>query len=70
MGVERLAMLKYGINAITHFYDNDVRFLRQFLWMPRLETGETNSNKYGRFGPCELLIVDERILNFDISPAR
>jgi len=31
MGVERLAMLKYGINAITHFYDNDVRFLRQFL---------------------------------------
>ncbi len=30
MGVERLAMLKYGINDIRHFYRNDLRFLRQF----------------------------------------
>lgn len=30
MGIERLAMLKYGINDIRHFYNNDVRFLRQF----------------------------------------
>lgn len=30
MGVERIAMLKYGINAITHCFDNDVRFLKQF----------------------------------------
>lgn len=30
MGVERVAMLKYGINAINLFYENDVRFLRQF----------------------------------------
>ncbi len=30
MGVERLAMLKYGINDIRHFYKNDVRFLKQF----------------------------------------
>ena len=30
MGVERITMLKHGINAITHLYDNDVRFLRQF----------------------------------------
>lgn len=30
MGVERIAMLKYGIDDIRHFYQNDVRFLRQF----------------------------------------
>jgi phenylalanyl-tRNA synthetase alpha chain len=29
-GVERLAMLRYGINDIRLFYENDVRFLRQF----------------------------------------
>lgn len=30
MGVERIAMLKYGIEDIRHFYTNDVRFLNQF----------------------------------------
>ncbi|MEK4565853.1 phenylalanine--tRNA ligase subunit alpha [Alkalihalobacillus sp. FSL R5-0424] len=30
MGVERLAMLKYGIDDIRHFYTNDKRFLAQF----------------------------------------
>ncbi len=30
MGIERLAMLRYGINDIRHFFNNDVRFLRQF----------------------------------------
>ncbi len=30
MGVERIAMLKYHINDIRHFYDNDVRFIQQF----------------------------------------
>lgn len=30
MGVERIAMLKYGINDIRLFFENDVRFLRQF----------------------------------------
>ncbi|MDR2736663.1 MAG: phenylalanine--tRNA ligase subunit alpha [Gracilibacteraceae bacterium] len=30
MGVERVAMLKYGIEDIRLIYDNDVRFLRQF----------------------------------------
>lgn len=30
MGVERIAMLKYGIDDIRHFYTNDLRFLRQF----------------------------------------
>ncbi|MCY3826926.1 MAG: phenylalanine--tRNA ligase subunit alpha [Candidatus Dadabacteria bacterium] len=31
MGVERIAMLKYGINDIRLFFENDVRFLRQFV---------------------------------------
>ncbi len=30
MGVERLAMLKYGVEDIRHFFENDLRFLRQF----------------------------------------
>jgi phenylalanyl-tRNA synthetase alpha chain len=30
MGVERLAMLKHGIGDIRLFYENDLRFLRQF----------------------------------------
>lgn len=30
MGVERIAMLKYGIDDIRHFYMNDLRFLKQF----------------------------------------
>jgi len=30
MGVERLAMLKYGIDDIRLLFENDVRFLRQF----------------------------------------
>jgi phenylalanyl-tRNA synthetase alpha chain len=30
IGVERIAMLKYGISHIRSFYENDVRFLDQF----------------------------------------
>ena len=28
--IERIAMLRYGINDIRLFYENDVRFLKQF----------------------------------------
>ncbi|WP_068776411.1 phenylalanine--tRNA ligase subunit alpha [Paenibacillus sp. FJAT-26967] len=31
MGVERVAMLKYGVEDIRHFYTNDLRFLKQFI---------------------------------------
>jgi len=30
MGIERIAMLKFGINDIRLFFSNDLRFLRQF----------------------------------------
>jgi phenylalanyl-tRNA synthetase alpha chain len=30
MGVERLAMLRYGVDDLRSFFDNDVRFLKQF----------------------------------------
>ncbi|MGE6447124.1 hypothetical protein ACQKDL_23760, partial [Pseudomonas bubulae] len=28
--VERLAMLRYGVNDLRLFFDNDLRFLAQF----------------------------------------
>jgi phenylalanyl-tRNA synthetase alpha chain len=31
MGVERLAMLRYGVTDLRAFFENDVRFLQQFL---------------------------------------
>jgi phenylalanyl-tRNA synthetase alpha chain len=30
MGIERIAMLKYGISDIRLFFDNDMRFIEQF----------------------------------------
>lgn len=30
LGIDRMAMLKYGIDHIRHFFENDLRFLEQF----------------------------------------
>ena len=30
MGIERIAMLKYGIMDLRLFFENDIRFLEQF----------------------------------------
>jgi len=30
MGVERIAMLKYRVDDIRKYFENDLRFLRQF----------------------------------------
>ena len=30
MGPDRLTMLRYGVNDLRQFFDNDLRFLRQF----------------------------------------
>jgi phenylalanyl-tRNA synthetase alpha chain len=30
LGVERLAMLRYGVNDLRQFYESDLRFLKQF----------------------------------------
>ncbi|MHB9145075.1 MAG: phenylalanine--tRNA ligase subunit alpha [Symbiobacteriia bacterium] len=30
MGIDRIAMLRYGIDDLRHLFDNDLRFLRQF----------------------------------------
>ena len=30
MGADRIAMLRYGVNDLRLFYENDLRFLRQF----------------------------------------
>jgi len=30
MGADRIALLKYGVDDLQLFFQNDVRFLRQF----------------------------------------
>ncbi len=30
MGIDRIAMLRYGVNDLRLFFENDLRFLRQF----------------------------------------
>jgi phenylalanyl-tRNA synthetase alpha chain len=30
MGIERIALMKYGIDDIRIFFENDLRFLKQF----------------------------------------
>jgi phenylalanyl-tRNA synthetase alpha chain len=30
MGIERIAMLKYGVDDLRLFFENDLRFLGQF----------------------------------------
>jgi phenylalanyl-tRNA synthetase alpha chain len=30
MGIDRMTMLRYGVNDIRLYFDNDLRFLRQF----------------------------------------
>ena len=30
LGVERLAMLRYGVNDLRMFFENDLKFLEQF----------------------------------------
>ena len=30
MGIDRLAMLRYGVDDLRLFFQNDLRFLRQF----------------------------------------
>ena len=34
LGVERFAMLKYGISDLRNFYENDIRWLRHFGFYP------------------------------------
>ena len=30
MGIDRLAMLRYGVNDLRLFFENDLQFLRQY----------------------------------------
>ncbi|HEU4614534.1 MAG TPA: hypothetical protein VFS15_20705 [Kofleriaceae bacterium] len=30
MGLERMAMLRHGVNDIKYYYEGDIRFLEQF----------------------------------------
>ena len=35
LGVERFAMLKYGINDLRMFYDNDLKWLKNYSFSPK-----------------------------------
>ena len=37
MGIDRLAMLRYGVNDLRLFFENDLRFLRQFRAAERMK---------------------------------
>jgi phenylalanyl-tRNA synthetase alpha chain len=30
MGIERIAMLKWQVKDLRHYFENDIRFLKQF----------------------------------------
>ena len=34
MGIERIAMLKYGIPDLRTFYDSDLRWMRHYGFLP------------------------------------
>jgi phenylalanyl-tRNA synthetase alpha chain len=34
MGIERIAMLKYGIPDLRPFYDSDIRWMRHYGFVP------------------------------------
>ena len=36
MGLERIAMLKWRVNDLRHYFENDMRFLRQFASAPEV----------------------------------
>jgi phenylalanyl-tRNA synthetase alpha chain len=31
MGIDRMAMLRYNVNDLRMFFENDLRFLKQFV---------------------------------------
>ncbi|CAG8833034.1 23367_t:CDS:2, partial [Gigaspora margarita] len=51
-GLERLLMIKYGIEDIRHFYLNDIRFLRQF--------GKKERDEAVDKAMCRLLLLKTR----------
>src|SRR5690606_27978407 len=63
MGVERLAMLRYGVDDLRAFFDNDLRFLRQFAWGQGLGLSDWG------YGSTEssLPILPSRVLSGRIS---
>ncbi len=36
MGVERIAMLKWQVNDLRHYFENDMRFLAEFATAPEV----------------------------------
>ena len=43
-GIDRLAMLRYGIDDLRLFFDGDLRFLRQFAWSRSQVSTASSSN--------------------------
>src|SRR5690606_36429637 len=66
MGVERLAMLRYGVDDLRAFFDNDLRFLKQFARVPGIRDSGLGIRKGGSTVParsCETAFTKSRIPN-------
>ena len=50
LGVERIAMLKYGIDDIRNFYTSDLRFLKQFVRCIGLILGQVRNKEVMKKG--------------------
>ena len=51
MGIERLAMLRYGVNDLRLFFENDLRFLAQFRAVRAHEAAAVLAARVGRASP-------------------
>ena len=46
-GIDRLAMLRYGVNDLRLFFENDLRFLQQFRQFPRMKIPYSLAHRMG-----------------------
>jgi hypothetical protein len=70
MGIERLAMLRYGVGDLRLFFENDLRFLRQFRVRVRHEDLPRLAARMGGFPPGPRAAGSRRRLTMADSSSR
>jgi len=46
VGIDRLVMMKYGIEDIRHFHSGNLKFLRQFAWIKQIKSLSARNADY------------------------